>query len=110
MNKHEVQPTLWESYPSEDALRDKMEEITMQEKMNNAFVLNVSLGKVLYINRKVSMNFNLNVDNVLNNRNIQTNVWQQGRLDTKNWDMGKYPNKISYAQGTKVFLNIGVRF
>ena len=87
-----------------------MEEITRQDKMNNAFVLNLSIGKLLYINRKVSMNFNLNIDNVLNNRNIQNNVWQQGRLDTKNWDVNKYPNKISYAQGTKVFLNIGIRF
>ena len=107
---HEVQPTLWESYPTEDALVEKMEEITRQDKMNNAFVLNVSLGKLIYINRKVSMNINLNVDNVLNNRNIQNNVWQQGRLDTKNWDVNKYPNKISYSQGTKVFLNVGVRF
>ncbi|MBD5352071.1 MAG: TonB-dependent receptor [Bacteroides sp.] len=107
---HEVQPTLWESYPTEEALLEKMEEITRQDKMNNAFVLNLSIGKLLYINRKVSMNFNLNIDNVLNNRNIQNNVWQQGRLDTKNWDVNKYPNKISYAQGTKVFLNIGIRF
>ena len=44
----------------------KVKEITTQEKLRNAFVLNASIGKVWYINRKLSMNFNLNINNILN--------------------------------------------
>ncbi len=107
---HEIQPTLWESYPTYDAALAMQEEICSQDKMNNAFSLNVSIGKLIYINRKVSLNINLNVDNITNNRNIQQNAYQQGRIDRTNWNLEKYANRYSYAQGTKAFLNIGVRF
>ena len=56
------------------------------------------------------MNINLNINNLLNNKDVVTYAYQQGRLDTKNYTRDKYPNKYSYAQGTKVFLNVGVRF
>lgn len=107
---HEALPTLWQSYPTEEALQAKIAELSAQGKMNNAFVLNCSIGKFVNISRKVAMNFNLNIDNILNNTNIMNNAYQQGRMDTKTWSMSKYPDKISYAQGTKVFLNIGIRF
>lgn len=107
---HEALPELWQSYPTEPALQAKIAEISAQGRMNNAFVLNASVGKVIYINRKVSLNINLNVDNITNNRNIMNNAYQQGRIDRKDWNMNKYPNCYSYAQGIKAFLNIGVRF
>ena len=47
---------------------------------------------------------------MLNNKNVVTYAYQQGRIDTKDYDRNKYPNKLTYAQGIKVFLNIGVRF
>ena len=78
--------------------------------MNDAFVLNASIGKLIYINRKVSMNININVDNILNNDEIMSNAFQQGRIDRTNWNMNKYPNKYQYSQGTKVFVNVGIRF
>lgn len=107
---HEAEPDLWKSYPSEEALQAKIEEITDQPKMNDAFVLNASIGKLIYINRKVSMNINVNVDNILNNDEIMSNAFQQGRIDRTNWNMNKYPNKYQYSQGTKVFVNVGIRF
>jgi len=107
---HEYRPTLWAAFPSYEEALAKQQEISRQARMNNAFTLNFSIGKLIYINRKVSLNVNLNVDNITNNRNIMQNAWQQGRLDTKDWNLNKYPNKYSYAQGTKVFLNVGVRF
>lgn len=93
-----------------EKLQAKIEELSTQDKLKNAFSLNVSVGKLIYINRKVSLNLNLNVNNVLNNRDIVTNAYQQGRLDTKNYIRDKYPNKYQYAQGVKVFFNVGVRF
>lgn len=107
---HEEQTALWQSFPTYEEALAKQQEISEQDKMNNAFSLNVSIGKVIYINRKVSLNINLNVDNVTNNRNIMQNAYQQGRIDRNDWNMDKYPNRYSYAQGTKVFLNLGVRF
>ena len=93
-----------------EKLQAKIEELSTQDKLKNAFSLNVSVGKLIYINRKVSLNLNLNVNNVLNNRDIVTNAYQQGRLDTKKYIRDKYPNKYQYAQGVKVFFNVGVRF
>jgi hypothetical protein len=96
--------------PSEEALAAKVAEFAEQEKLSDEFVLNLSIGKLLYINRKVSMNFNLSVNNILNNKNVITQARQQGRIDTSDYNLALFPNKYSYAQGTRVFLNVGVRF
>ena len=87
-----------------------MAELADQEKLNDAFVLNASVGKIIYINRKVSLNINVNVDNITNNRKIQTYAYQQGRFDYTNYNASKYSNRYFYAQGIKVFVNVGVRF
>ena len=108
--RHEALPNLWQKYPDPEVLEAKMTELAQQDKLNDAFVLNASVGKVIYINRKVSLNLNLNVDNILNNRKIQTYGYQQGRFDYTNYDANKYPNRYSYAQGIKVYFNVGVRF
>lgn len=107
--RHEALPKLWEKYPDEALLQEKMEELATQEKLNDAFVLNASIGKSIYIN-KVALNINVNVDNILNNRKIQTYAYQQGRFDYTNYDINKYPSKYFYAQGIKVFVNLGIRF
>ena len=31
-------------------------------------------------------------------------------MDLNDYNRSKYPNKLSYAQGVKVFFNVGVRF
>lgn len=108
--RHEAMPELWTICTSQEELEAKIDEITRQEKLNDAFVLNASIGKVVYLNRKVSLNFNLNVNNLLNNRKIQTGGYQQGRFDYTNYTTTKYPNKYYYAQGIKVYFNVGVRF
>ena len=55
-------------------------------------------------------NFNLNINNILNNRDVVTYAYQQGRIDTKNYNRTEYPNRYSYAQGVRVFFNAGIRF
>ncbi|MDE6207131.1 MAG: TonB-dependent receptor [Muribaculaceae bacterium] len=109
---HEALPTLWENYPgySEEELAAKVAELSTQDKLKNAFTLNASIGKLIYINRNVSLNLNLNVNNILNNKDIVTYAYQQGRLDTKEFDRLKYPNRYNYAQGIRVYFNVGVRF
>ncbi len=108
---HEALPTLWEEFGnSDEELKAKIEELSAQDKIKNAFTLNLSIGKLIYINRKVSLNINVNINNILNNRDVVTYAYQQGRLSTKNFDRSAYPNRLSYAQGVRAFVNIGVRF
>ncbi len=110
---HEAFSNLWEDFGgSQEELEAKVKELATQDKIRNAYSLNASIGKVLYIDG-VSLNFNLNLNNITNNRNIVTNAYQQGRLrDTGNtaWDRTAYPTRLSYAQGFKMYLNIGIRF
>ena len=108
--RHEQMDDLYTMATTEDELKEMMVQIAKQEKLNSAFVLGASIGKVIYLNRSASLNLNLNVDNILNNRKIMTGGYQQGRFDYKNFTTGKFPNKYYYAQGIKVFLNVGVRF
>ena len=108
--RHEAMDNLWTQVYSEQELVEKMKDIANQEKLNEALVINMSIGKVIYLNRRASLNINLNLNNLLNNTNIQTGGYQQGRFDYKNFTTTKYPNKYYYAQGFKMFLNLGVRF
>ena len=108
---HEALPDLWEEFGnSEEELLAKIKELSAQDKIKNAFTLNLSIGKLIYINRKVTLNINVNINNILNNRDVVTYAYQQGRLSTKNFDRSAYPNRMSYAQGVRAFVNIGVRF
>lgn len=108
--RHEQMDDLYTMANTEEELVDMMKSISKQEKLNSAFVLGASVGHVIYLNRRASLNLNLNVDNILNNKKIMTSGYQQGRFDYKNYTTGKFPNKIYYAQGIKIYLNVGVRF
>lgn len=107
--RHEEMPELWTVCNSQSEIDAKVKEITNQEKLKNAFVVNFSAGKVIYT-KWGSLNFNLSVNNLLNNRNIQTGGYQQGRFDYTNYSTAKFPNKIYYAQGIRIFFNAGIRF
>lgn len=106
---HEARHDLWKQYPDKESLEAKIAELSIQDKLKNAFTLNLSIGKVIYL-KKISLNFNLSVNNILNNRNVCTYAFQQGRMDTSDFNRLKYPNKYSYAQGVRVFFNAGIRF
>ena len=108
--RHEEMPGLASFAGSLEAYEAKVREIINQEKLRDAFVLNASIGKVVYINRQLSMNFNLSVNNILNKKNIQTGGYQQSRFDYTNYDVNKYPGRYYYAQGIRVFANVGIRF
>ncbi len=111
---HEALPSLWEEFGSSyEELEAKVKELSGQEKIRNAFTLNASIGKVIYINRTVSLNINLNLNNITNNRNVVTYAYQQGRLRTTGtnpYDNSLFPTRFNYAQGFRMYLNVGVRF
>ena len=110
--RHETMDNLYTMANSEEELAQMIKDISQQEKLNEALVINASIGHVIYINRTASFNINLNLNNILDNRNIQTGGYQQGRIDTKDITntSTKFPNKYYYAQGFKMFLNLGLKF
>ena len=108
--RHEALTNLWTLYPDPEQLEAAVKNITSEDKLNNAFTLNLSVGKLIYLDRRTSLNINVNVDNLLNKKNIMTYGYQQGRFDYTDFNRMKYPNKYYYAQGIKVFVNVGIRF
>ncbi len=107
---HEEMPGLWTVANSADEVEALMAAYADQPKLDNQWVLNASVGKVLYVNRDLSLNFNLSVSNILNNKDLVINAFQQSRVDTKRYNVNAFPTKLQYAQGIKVYFNVGVRF
>ena len=110
--RHEMQKEFFYLAETEEDIMALVRDFSVQDKLNEALVINASIGHVIYINRTASFNINLNLNNILDNRNIQTGGYQQGRTDTNDYTntSTKFPNKYYYAQGFKVFLNLGLRF
>jgi len=92
------------------------QKLAMQEKLDGGFVLDLSIGKMIYLKNRKSLNFNASVSNVLNNTNFVSGGFQQARIPTNsdktlnekglNW----FPNKYYYAMGLNFFLHIGYKF
>ncbi len=99
-----------------DATGEAKRILGTQEKLNAGFLLDASIGKVVYLPKRRSMNINLSFSNILNNTNMITGGFQQGRmpmLDETSLDMAnlnRFPNKYYYAWGFNMFLNLGFRF
>lgn len=108
-SRHEEMPGLWKFCTTEEEYIQRRDQITHQDKLNSEWVMNLSIGKVIYTNFG-SLNFNVSVNNLLNNRNIQTGGYQEGKFDYTDYNVNKFPNKIYYAQGIRVFVNVGIRF
>lgn len=102
-------PGLWKFCTSEEEYAERRAEILHQDRLKNAFIMNLSIGK-MYYKKWGSLNFNLSVNNLLNNRNIQMSGYQEQKFDYTNYSVSKFPNKYTYAQGIRVFFNVGVRF
>ncbi len=107
---HEKMPGIWDVANNVEEAQSIINAYAEQPKLDNQWVLNASIGKVLYVNRKLSLNFNLSVSNILNNKDLVINAFQQSRVDTKRYNVEAYPTKLQYAQGIKVYFNVGVRF
>lgn len=107
---HEQMPGMWTTAWSEQEAQAIIDSYAEQPKLDNQWVLNASVGKIIYINRSLSLNLNLSVSNILNNKDLVINAFQQSRVDTKRYNVNSFPTKLQYAQGIKVYFNVGVRF
>ena len=90
----------------------EVEYMAAQEKFDPVFLLNASVGKSWYINRKYNFGFSLNVQNILNNRNVKTGGYEQTRLiDSKSKERYyRFDSKYFYMQGVNYMLNLYFRF
>ncbi|MDE5843558.1 MAG: hypothetical protein K2H35_07485, partial [Muribaculaceae bacterium] len=107
--RHEALPGLWKFCTSAEEYQERLKEFAHQDKLKNSFVMNLSIGKMIYT-KFGGVNFNLNVNNLLNNRNIMTGGFQESKLDYTNYSLTKFPNRYYYAQGIRIFFNVGIRF
>ena len=89
----------------------------------NRFIIDASVGKLLYLPNRQSLSINLSVSNLTNNTHFKTGGYQQARLpravlqgekDYHNSvitaNAWKYPSKYYYAWGVNFFLSVTYKF
>lgn len=108
--RHIEMPNLWQLYPDPADAEAFLREMGHQEKLNDAFVLNLSIGKAIYLPSGIGLNFNIQANNLLCNRNVVVNAYEQGRFDYTNYNSDKFANRYMYGQGLRLFINAGIRF
>jgi hypothetical protein len=102
--------------------------MTMQESLAatnplNRFLIDASVGKLIYLPKRQSVSINLSVSNLTNNTHFKTGGYQQARLprgvlqkepDYHNSvitaNAWKYPSKYYYAWGVNFFLSVTYKF
>ena len=98
--------------PDKIATAMEIEYMAAQEKFDPVFLLNASVGKSWYINRKYNFGFSLNLQNITNNRNVKTGGYEQTRLiDSESRQRYyRFDSKYFYMQGLNYMLNLYFRF
>ena len=80
--------------------------------IRNPFLLNLSVGKSWYINRKYNFGFSVEVKNLLNNKGVKTGGYEQTRLISSSGKDSYYrfDPKYFYMCGGNYMLNLYFRF
>ena len=87
--------------------------MTAQEKFDPAFLVNLSVGKSWYIQRKYQLGFSFNAKNLLNNTSVKTGGYEQTRIVDNTVSKSRYYRfdpKYFYMSGFNYMLNIYFRF
>ncbi|HCA82803.1 MAG TPA: TonB-dependent receptor [Flavobacteriales bacterium] len=82
-------------------------ELIDQSKLDNNYTIDAFAGKSWRI-KSYFLNVNLNVNNILNNRDFRIGGSEQLRYDTR--DVNRFPNKYSYHLGTTFYAMVSLRF
>ncbi len=90
----------------------EIEYMSSQERFDPVFLLNASIGKSWYIDRKYQFGFSLNLQNLTNHRAVKTGGYEQTRLiDSKSCERYyRFDSKYFYMQGFNYMLNLYFRF
>lgn len=105
------------------------QESLVADKWYNRMLVDLSIGKLIYLPKRQSISINLSVSNLLNNTKFKTGGYQQGRIPTQSLqgqyngsgadrrqkkqispNVWKYPAKYYYAWGTNFFLSVAYNF
>ena len=99
------------------------QESLTADKVWHRFMIDASVGKLIYLPNRQSLSINLSVSNITNNTHFKTGGYQQARLprqtkqgvdDSKNSvispNVWKFPAKYYYAWGTNFFLTVTYKF
>jgi len=84
-------------------------EILFQEKLPDAFTIDVFGGKSWKIKRNF-VYLNVGIGNLLNNTNFITSGYEQYRYDFAGQNPNRFPTRYFYAFGFNYFLNLAYRF
>ncbi|GAB6011026.1 carboxypeptidase regulatory-like domain-containing protein [Viscerimonas tarda] len=93
-----------------DAYVKRVKEYVSQLPLKGGMTLDVSIGKILYLANGHSMSINFSLNNVLNYTHLQTGGYEQGRIDTQDYSLAKFPPKYYYMQGFNCYLNANYKF
>ena len=91
----------------------EVDYMASQEKFDPVALVNLSVGKSWFLNRKYQLGFSLNVKNLLNKRDVKTGGYEQTRLvdNTVNKDRYyRFDSKYFYMTGINYMLNVYFRF
>ena len=91
---------------------DEIVYMTTQEKFDPAFLVNLSIGKSWYINRKYNFGFSLEAKNLANDTWVKTGGYEQTRL-IKSEGKDRYYRfdpKYFYMCGRNFMLNLYFKF
>ncbi len=99
--------------PDGQVTPQEIEYMAAQEKFKNFMLVNASVGKSWYIQRKYQLGFSLQVKNLLNNKDVRTGGYEQTRLvdnTVSKERFYRFDSKYFYMSGINYMLNIYFRF
>lgn len=104
------------------SIMSKQESLAATNPLNR-FLIDASLGKLIYLKNRQSLSINLSISNLTNNTHFKTGGYQQARLpratrqgipDKENSvitaNAWKYPSKYYYAWGANFYATITYKF
>ena len=99
--------------PDREVTPEEVVYMASQEKFAPAWLLNLSVGKSWYIQRKYQLGFSLNAKNLLNNKQVKTGGYEQNRIvenTVAKERFYRFDPRYFYMSGFNYMLNIYFRF
>ncbi|CAN5134321.1 TonB-dependent receptor [soil metagenome] len=99
-----------------DPKSEEFHRIIDQTALPAQVTVDASIGKswlirdMKVINKRTFINFNLGVNNLLNNRDIVSGGFEQLRFDYANRDINKFAPKLFYSYGINYYATVSLRF
>ena len=83
--------------------------ITEQEKLEGGYTIDASISKNIRLKKKININLNLSVNNILDNQNLITGGYEQTRESYARGNLTQFSPKYFYGYGRTYFLSVAFR-